>query len=196
MSRNVYGKTRTVPHKRKRKRVTDYKRRLNLLKSGKLRLVVRRTMKNIVVQVVQYGEDGDKILASATAQELKKFGWKGYLSNLPSAYLTGLLAGKKALKQKLKDAVLDTGLETSVRGTKIYAALKGVVDSGLNVPYSDAVIPPEDRINGNHISAYATKLKEDKEKYDLQFAKYIKSGYDPQNIAKDFEVVKDKILNS
>jgi hypothetical protein len=53
----------------------------------------------------------------------------------------------------VKDAVLDVGLNPPVKGSRIYAALKGAVDGGLEVPYNPDVIPDESRITGEHIVA-------------------------------------------
>ena len=45
-------KTYTVPFRRKREGKTNYKKRLGLLKSKSLRLVVRKSNKHILVQLV------------------------------------------------------------------------------------------------------------------------------------------------
>lgn len=138
--------------RRKREGKTDYKKRLTLISSGKLRLVVRRSLKNISCQVVEYHENGDKVLVNATSHDLKKLGWKHYTRNLPSAYLVGYLCGKKATESGIKEAILDSGLYKNRQGTIIYACLKGFVDSGINVPHDPKIFPSEERINGQHIS--------------------------------------------
>ena len=61
--------------------------------------------------------------------------------NTSSAYLTGYLCGKKALKEGIEGAVLDLGLKTSINGSKIYAALKGAVDAGMNIPHNESILP-------------------------------------------------------
>lgn len=143
-----------VPYKRKKEGKTDYKQRILLLKSRKLRLVIRKSLNNILLQIVEYSPDGDKVLISTHSNQLKKFNWKFHRSNMPSAYLTGLLCGMKAKSKKIKEAVLDIGLSKNVKKTAIYAALKGVIDAGLKVPASEEVFPSEDRISGKHISDY------------------------------------------
>jgi len=95
--------------RRRREGKTNYRKRLALLKSGKPRVVVRKSNKNIRVQFALYDMNGDKIVASAIGTELKKYGWNYSLSNTPAAYLTGLLAGKRAIKKGLKEGVLDIG---------------------------------------------------------------------------------------
>jgi large subunit ribosomal protein L18 len=140
-----------IHHRRRRERKTDYKKRLALIKSGEIRVVIRRRLKNISVQFINFDQNGDKTIAFASSQELKKFGWKFNTGNIPAAYLTGLLAGKKA---KVKRAILDIGLQTSSKGSRIYAALKGVIDSGIIVNHSNEILPTDNRIKGLHISEH------------------------------------------
>jgi large subunit ribosomal protein L18 len=154
---------RIVNFKRRRTEKTNYKKRLALLKSEKARLVIRKSLSNISVQFINFKPDGDETIASAVSAELKKFGWTK-CGNIPAAYLTGLLAGKKAKEKNIKEAVLDLGLQTSTRGSRLYAALKGVVDSGINVPHSKEILPSEERINGKHISEEIVKQFEDVKK--------------------------------
>ena len=137
--------------RRRREQKTDYRNRLALIKSNKTRLVVRKRLDNISVQFVNYNKDGDATIASAFSSELKKYGWKYSTGNVPAAYLTGFLAGLKA-KHIVHDAILDLGLHVSTKGSRIYAALKGVVDAGLDVPHSVDIFPSEDRIKGTHIN--------------------------------------------
>jgi hypothetical protein len=40
-----------------------------------------------------------------------------------------------------------------VKGSRIYAALKGAVDAGLEIPYNPEVLPDDSRISGEHIIA-------------------------------------------
>ncbi len=138
--------------RRRREGKTDYRKRLALLKSGKPRVVVRKSNKNIRVQFALYEREGDKIAVSATGSDLKKYEWNYSLSSTPAAYLTGLLAGKRALKNGITEGILDIGLYTPVKGARIFAALKGVVDAGVEVPHSKEILPSEERLYGKHIS--------------------------------------------
>jgi large subunit ribosomal protein L18 len=140
-----------VPFKRRRENKTNYRKRLALLKSKKTRLVIRRSLSNISVQFINFVPEGDQTVAEANSTELKKLGWVR-TGNVPASYLTGLLAGKKAKNKKIEEAVLDMGLQISTKGSRIYAALKGVLDSGIKVPCSEEILPSEDRIRGKHIS--------------------------------------------
>jgi large subunit ribosomal protein L18 len=85
--------------KRRRLGKTDYQRRLKLLSSDKPRLVVRRSLNYITVQIVKSDKKGDNILAGITSKQLKKYNWKFACDNLPAAYLTGLLIGKLSEKK-------------------------------------------------------------------------------------------------
>ena len=159
-----------LPFRRRREGKTNYRKRLALLKSGKPRVVVRKSNKNIRVQFALYDMNGDRIVASAMGTDLRKYGWEYSLSNTPAAYLTGLLAGKRALKKGLKEGVLDIGLYTPRRGARIFAALKGVVDAGVDVPYGEEIVPSEDRLYGKHISdEIAEKVEEIKSKIEEEY---------------------------
>lgn len=138
--------------KRRREGKTDYRHRLRLLKSGKTRAVVRMSNKRVLIQFIDFHPEGDLVRASANSNHLEEYGWKGYGVNLPSAYLVGYLAGKKALKERIKEAVLDIGLNEPEKGGRIFSALKGIVDSGVHVPHNPEIFPSGERIKGGHIS--------------------------------------------
>ena len=133
-------------YKRKSEGRTDYKKRLILLKSEKPRLVIRRSLNNILVQIIEYMPDGDKVITSANSSSLSKLGWKGHRGNLSSAYLTGLICGLKAKSKNIKEAVLDLGLRVSIKGSAQYAGLKGVLDAQIKIPHSNEVLPSMERI--------------------------------------------------
>ncbi len=153
-------KSYLMQFKRRRKKKTNYKKRLALVKSGKTRLVIRKSLSNISIQFINFDHQGDKTIASAKSTELKKIGWNK-TGNIPAAYLTGLLAGKKAKDKKIEEAILDLGLQTSTKGSRLYAALKGVLDSGIKIPHSEEILPKEDRIRGKHISEELEKQFEE-----------------------------------
>ena len=146
--------TYVVPYRRKRQKKTDYHKRLDLLKSRKGRVVIRPSNKHICVQVIRYNADGDRVIASAHSSELKDFGWKFNTGNTPAAYLTGLLCGKRTLKEGVKEGVLDLGLYGPIKGSRIYGAFKGLIDSGLDVPHDDTIFPDESRVKGEHIENF------------------------------------------
>ncbi len=141
-----------VKSRRHRNGRTNYHRRLRLLKSQKPRIVVRRSLQQIRVQFVQYHPQGDKILTSALSKELvKQHNWKGSTANTAAAYLTGVLAGKRAQEQGISEAILDIGRYRPTKGNRIFAALKGAVDAGVHCPCDETMIPDEQRILGTHL---------------------------------------------
>ncbi len=185
-------KTYTVNYRRKRQGKTEYRNRLRLIQSKRTRLVIRKSNKNIIIQAVNYDQNGDKIVTMTNTKELQKLGWKGNTKNMSAAYLCGLLFGKK---WKVKEILVpDIGQYTSVKGCKLYAVIKGVVDSGVKVAHSPEVFPSEDRIKGNHVVEFAKKIKQDKKQYEKLFSLYIKKGINPEDLTKNFEEVKKKIL--
>ena len=138
----------------KRRRIenkTNYNKRLKLLKGRAPRLVVRKTNKYILLQIIESKNAQDKVIYSVSTRDLLKSGWpkekQGSLKSLGASYLAGLLLGKKVGKLKER-VILDTGLIPSTNGSRIYAAIKGVADSGINIPYDEKIIPPMERIEG------------------------------------------------
>ncbi|MEA3430987.1 MAG: 50S ribosomal protein L18 [Nanoarchaeota archaeon] len=185
-------KTRTIPFRRKREGKTNYKSRIRLLLSKKPRLVIRKTLKNITAQIIEFDPKGDRILAAASSKELRKKGWKVHGGNLVTGYLVGLSLANK-IKGKVGDLVLDLGLQTAAKGCNLYGVLKGVIDGGLKVPHSPDILPDENRVKGKHIAEYAKKIKEDKAKYEKQFSQMIKEGIDPEKIETYFEDMKKNV---
>ena len=163
------GSRFAVKFRRRREGRTDYKKRLGLLKSNLPRFVVRISNKYIICQFIEYAKESDKTLLTVNSNQLTKLGWKHESKNLPASYLTGLLAGKLASEKGIKKAVLDIGLQTSKKGARLYAALKGVIDAGVEIPHGEENIPKEERISGTHIK---------------------------ETIPKDFEKVKANILKA
>ena len=179
--------------KYRREGKTNYRVRLNLLKSGTPRFVIRIKNKNIVMQIVKYMVTGDQIVFSAVSTELTKKGWKGSRTNLPSAYLLAYLLAKKA-SGKIKEVILDIGDMRSIAHSRAYAAVKGLVDGGVKINVNDEILPTIERIRGEHIKAYAELLlKENKQKYEKQFSLYLKKKFKPEELPHHFEEIKAKI---
>jgi len=162
-----------VQHRRRREKKTNYRKRLALLKSGKIRAVVRKSTKHMRVQFIEWRGKSDNTISQTFSKELAKYGWSSYCGNVPAAYLTGYLAGLKALKKGIKECVLDLGLQTSTKGSRIYAALKGMLDAGLEIPHSPEILPSEDRIYGRHISE---EMEENVKKVMKNIEEMVKGG--------------------
>jgi large subunit ribosomal protein L18 len=149
----AHGPRYRVHFRRRREGKTDYRSRRNMLRGDMPRAVVRHTLRYVTVQFIAYDEKGDTILATATSKELlgKDFGWKGATGNTTTAYLTGLLAGKRALSKEIEEAVLDIGMQSPAKGSSVFAALKGMVDAGVEIAYDEEALPSEERIKGAHL---------------------------------------------
>lgn len=158
---------------------------------------------------------GDEILTAAYAHELPRYGIKRGLTNFAAAYAVGLLCARRHLTKlnlaetyKGKEevdgemfefeedddkrpftALLDIGLVATTTGNKVFAAMKGAVDGGINVPHNEKRFPaytkeegfdPEmlkARILGNHVSEYMEYLQEeDEDLYQKLFSGYIRDG--------------------
>jgi large subunit ribosomal protein L18 len=150
-----------VPFRRRREGRTDYRQRQRLLRGRVPRAVVRTSLRNVSVQIVGFDPKGDEVIASAHSRELRGMGWEKATGNLPAAYLVGYLAGKRAVKAGVESSVLDIGLKEPSKGASAFAALKGLLDAGIEVPHGDEVLPSDERIHGDHISPEMRKLVED-----------------------------------
>merc|ERR1712115_15805 len=189
----------------------------------KYRMIVRSTNKDIVCQVAYSRMQGDIILASAYAHELKNYGVSIGLTNYAAHYCTGLLLARRILAKFNLDKAyvgqtevdgdefyvepnddgpapfrcyLDVGLTRTTTGNKVFGALKGAADGGLDIPHSTKRFPGYDSeakdfdaethcgyIFGSNIQEYMESLKEeDDETYAKQFSQYIKEGIEPDQL--------------
>ncbi|NCC70427.1 50S ribosomal protein L18 [bacterium] len=159
------NKNRVFRFNRRIRGLTDYALRLRLLKSNMTRVVVRKSNKNSLVQLVQYDQKGDKIITSAKSIDLMSFGFKGNTGNISAAYLTGYLAGKRALKKGFTDeCIVDLGLQHVMPKSRIFAAVKGIYDSGIKLRVSEEIFPDESRIVGEHLLVKDAKVSFEKTK--------------------------------
>lgn len=143
-----------VPFRRRREGKTDYRKRLKLLLGGKPRVVVRESNKYIRIQLVLGDNHSDRTVISTISSELEGYGYEGGKCNVSAAYLTGLLFGKKSKEAGFDEGILDIGLCTPTHGSKVYATLKGIVDSGMDIPYDSSVLPSDERLKGQHIAEF------------------------------------------
>ncbi len=181
------GTTYTVKYRRKLSGKTDYKARRVLLSANKPRLVIRKSLKYITVQLIQYIPEGDKVLISTSSKELTKLGWNFSTKNTPAGYLTGLLCGKKALAKKFDAAVIDLGRQTTNKGNKLFAVIKGLKDAGIKLSINEKIFPSDDRIKGTHIISYSKEAKNN------QFVK-LKKTVQFDKMESTFNSVEEKIL--
>ncbi len=154
--------------RRLREKKTNYRRRASMLIGKRDFIKVKTSNENTLVQIHKPEISGDKVIASAHSRFLLKKGWNGSRKNIPAAYLTGYLAGKKALLKGGKDAILYSGADRYT--SRMAAALKGVVDAGLQVPAGPESFPADERIKGEHL-----KVKNDIEKVKSAIDSEVKS---------------------
>lgn len=166
----AHGPRQRNRFRRRMKGLTDYRRRLKLLKSRKSRAVVRVSNTRTTCQLVDWSAGGDKVNITQTGGDLVvNYGWPENLSqkNIPASYLVGFAMGKAAVAAGHSEAVLDIGLAASSSGSRVFAALKGMVDAGLDIPHSDEIIPSDDRISGSHVDdSFAAAIETTKAKIE------------------------------
>ena len=98
-------------------------------------------------------------------------------------------AGQNVGDRRPFKCVLDVGLKATTNGSRVFGVLKGACDGGLYVPHGVNKYPGfkkegdaatesnkvhRERIVGAHIDNYMTKLKNNKQKLDLQFSRWQK----------------------
>jgi len=215
---------------RRKKLICQDKNKYN---SPKYRFVVRVTNKDVVCQIVYAKIVGDIVMCSAYAHELPRYGMNVGLTNYAACYATGLLLARRLLRQlkldthyegKLKadgenylveavdgprpfTALLDVGLARTTTGARVFGALRGALDGGLNIPHSDkrfrgydaeskqySAEDGRDYIFAGHVASYMNQLKEEEpEKYQKQFSQYIKHGITGDNLEEKIQATHDAI---
>jgi len=200
----------------------------NKYNTPKYRLIVRFTNKDITCQIAYARIYGDVIIESAYSHELSKYGVKVGLTNYAAAYCTGLLVARRILhKFGLNEiyngvteangedycvededgqpgafrAYLDVGLARTSTGAKIFGALKGAVDGGIDLPHSNKRFPGYDaeskeynaevhrnHILGQHVSNYMQNLiEEDEDAFKRQFSQFVKNGITADALEKMYK---------
>ncbi|KAF6205331.1 hypothetical protein GE061_019501 [Apolygus lucorum] len=206
----------------------------NKYNTPKYRLIVRLSNKNITCQVAYSRIEGDHVVCAAYSKELPQYGVKVGLTNYAAAYCTGLLLARRLLRKLKLDKLyagqlevngdeyivenldegpgafrcyLDVGLMKTSAGARVFGALKGAVDGGLNIPHSTKRFPGYDseskefnaevhrkHIFGIHVADYMRQLaEEDDDAYKKQFSKYIKNGVVADNIETIYKKAHEAI---
>lgn len=188
------GPSYKVAFRRRRQGKTDYHARRRMVISANPRLVVRISSTRIITQVMEALPEGDRTIAFAESRQLKEFGWRAGVKNLPAAYLIGYLVGQRALKAGTSSAITDIGLALPIPGSRIFAVIKGALDAGLKVPCAEKMFPPEKRVRGEHIATYAKDLSEDAPtEFKRQFGRVSKGRIDLTKLPTMFDATKSKI---
>lgn len=145
-------------------------------------------------QVITFDPKGDRVIVTATPNDLTKRGWQYERNSMPAAYLLGLILGKKAHAAKIKTVIADLGMRKPIKKSTLYTVVKGVKDAGIHVPVSDDVLPDQKRVVGEHIRDYSKKLRSNPAAHQKQFSGYLKRGLNPEDIPQKCEELKAKIL--
>jgi large subunit ribosomal protein L18 len=186
------GPVYKVAFRRRRKNLTNYAKRLALVKGMLPRMVVRKSSTGVLAQFSEFSSKGDKVLVSVRSPQLRQYGWFPRC-NAPTAYLCGLLAGRLAQKRGVKEFNLDIGMQTPSKGSVVFAALRGAADAGLKTNYTEEMIS-DARVSGEEIAKYASSLKSsDPGKYSRLFSGYIKENFSPERMAEAFKSAKAKL---
>lgn len=200
----------------------------NKYHTPKYRMIVRITNRDIVCQIAYARIEGDVIICAAYSHELPRYGVKLGLTNYAAAYCTGLLLARRILQKFKLDEIyhgmeeatgedycvenidgkpgtfrccLDVGLARTTTGARVFGALKGAVDGGIDIPHSNKRFPGYDNetkefnpevhrrhIYGLHIVDYMkVLLEEDEEAYKRQFSRYHKVGITPDEIEEIYK---------
>ncbi|MGI0078591.1 MAG: 50S ribosomal protein L18 [Nitrososphaerales archaeon] len=181
--------------RRRRDGKTDYRKRKGLIVGRKPMFAIRVSNKFVYGQILEATPKGDLTLCSASSRELREaYGWKGSCKNLPAAYLAGYLLGCKALTKQISEAILYTGVNRFVHGSRIASAIKGAKDAGLELAVAEEALPKDERMRGGHVAAYAKTLAEtDNKDYSKIFSGTIASGFNPREYSSHFEKIKTAI---
>jgi large subunit ribosomal protein L18 len=177
-----------------RKGKTNYRKRERLL-MGKTDFVsVKVSTQNIFAQVLRPQFEGDKVLTSVHSRELNSYGWKGSLKNMSACYLVGYLLGRKCDKIGVNHVVLYTG--TRPFTARISSCVKGLIEAGVTSPHSVEILPPDERIRGEHIASYASLMRENEDKYRTRFSGLLAKGMNPETYPDHFDSVKNQIMQA
>jgi len=136
---------------------------MRILEGMKPRIVIRKTNKYMIIQYVVSQQSQDFVKKTVNSKELLDYGWpkdkSGSLKSIPASYLSGLLFGNK-IKEFSEKKMVDTGLITNTKGSRVFGVVKGIVDSGIDLKYSPEVIPKEEKIKTEKVKGFFDKVKE------------------------------------
>jgi large subunit ribosomal protein L18 len=185
---NVYKLSRI------RKGKTNYRKRERLLIGRTDFMSVKISTQNVYAQVLRPEMEGDKVITSVHSRELTSFGWKASLKSLPACYLVGLLLGKKCKEKGVKHVALYTGIRPFT--SRVASCLRGLIEAGVASPHSPEVLPPDERIKGAHIAAYASMLRGREDEYKSRFSGLLSIGMNPEEYPDHFATVKNEIMQT
>ncbi len=149
---------RRLPYRRERSGKTDYRQRRKLIKGRVPLAVFRRSNRGLTLQVVKFDPKGDRTLVSVRSAELRSAGLQGSAKSTTAAYLAGHLLALRAKAAGVERSFLHLGRHASTPGSRLYAALRGARDGGLDIPADEEVFPGDERLDGKAVEAVKPKL--------------------------------------
>ena len=115
-------------------------------------------------QLIETNIAQDKVIIGVTSKDLLELGWpkqkEGSLKSIMASYLTGILIGKLAKEKRIESAIFDIGMNRNVSKSRVFALLKGAIDSGMKIPYNPDSLPTEEDLLKNQNLKGLFKLKE------------------------------------
>jgi len=206
----------------------------NKYKTPKYRFVVRRTNRDVVCQIFSSDLTHDVCLAAAYSHELRRYGIEYGLTNWSAFYCVGLLLARRVNKKFNLDyegntdingedynvapnignpapfqALLDVGLVRTTTGARVFGALKGACDGGIEVPHNDRRFPGTKKegddfkgapeivkkyIFGGHVADYMRNLStENEEAFTRQFNRFVQGGLGPDDLEAVYKKAHDAI---
>ena len=184
-----------MQYRRRKEGKTNYHRRKKVILGHLPFAVTRITDKNILIQLVKAELKGDIVVGSVHSRQLRKFGWPFSCKSIPACYLSGLILGCKAKNLVNSEVLVYKDVKPFIKGSRISAAINGMIDGGLKVKANPESFPNEKRVKGDHIVQYAKSIKgSDLDAYNKRFSNYVREGLDVEKMPEIFEKVKGLII--
>eukprot|EP00899_Mesostigma_viride_P008826 jgi/Mesvir1/17945/Mv12994-RA.2 len=178
----------------------------------KYRMIVRFTNKDIICQIAYATIAGDVVVSAAYAHELERYGLKVGLTNYAAAYCTGLLLARRTLQKFGLDsiyegntedatlgedynveevegekrpfmALLDVGLVRTTTGNRVFGAMKGAIDGGLDIPHGEKRFPGYNKEGGLDADVHRNYI------FGQHVADYLKEGLDADSLEDMYKKV-------
>ncbi|KAL2491422.1 60S ribosomal protein L5-2 [Abeliophyllum distichum] len=178
----AYFKRFQVKYKRRREEKTDYRARIRLINQDKNNLMYRASFGSSVLKKLEVDDE--------------------YEGNVEATGEDYSVEPAKSRRRPFR-TLLDIGLVRTTIGNRVFGALKGALDGGLDIPHSDKRFVGFSKdskqldaevhrkyIYGDHIAANMTTLMEDEpEKYRSHFSYYIKKGLEADGLEEMYKKV-------
>lgn len=159
-------------------------------------LVARRLLKQLGLDEIYKGveEPTGEAIKTETNEDGQKYRRPYYVDSIDDE--------KKPFR-----ALLDVGIRNTTTGSRVFGAMKGASDGGLDIPHSNKRFPGysrdtkqfdagvhKDHIMGDHVAEYMRLMEEeDEELYKKIFAKYLDAGLEADDLEDKYKEVHTAI---